>query len=287
MKIDKSFAGKAESVDEAPEPFRQNLRELLTSDEVVSLLVYSPVFKSAGRRFDATVVAITNERWLMLAEEGNGHVKVSGSSFDDTLLVELTEILLFGQMKIDFVSNGEPCSSELQFDVVDEEMYREAAHLILDAIEEVAPLTNGDSFPGAAQRVSDWPLKFRHGVLKFLPKGRQLLFATHWPALVGGFRRELAPAAALALTDRELFLVSEDKASGWFHGRKDPKYGYIVTYFPRIRLSRHRLTRQAKSALLELETHGSHGGEALQIVLPLQYESDVVECMDHASSVAA
>ena len=181
MNINKSFAGKAKNVDQAPEPFRQNLRELIKSDEVVSLLVYSPVFKSAGRRFDATVVAVTNERWLMLAEEENGRVKVSGSSFDDTLLVELTEILLFGQLKIDFVSNGKPCSSELQFDVVDEEMYREAADLVLDAIEEVTPLTNGDSFPGAVQRVSDWPLNFRHGVLKFLPKGRQLLFATHWP----------------------------------------------------------------------------------------------------------
>ena len=287
MNINKSFAGKAKNVDQAPEPFRQNLRELIKSGEVVSLLVYSPVFKSAGRRFDATVVAVTNERWLMLAEEENGRVKVSGSSFDDTLLVELTEILLFGQLKIDFVSNGKPCSSELQFDVVDEEMYREAADLVLDAIEEVTPLTNGDSFPGAVQRISDWPLKFRHGVLKFLPKGRQLLFATHWPALVGGFRRELAPAAALALTDHELFLVSEDKASGWFHRRKDPKYGYIVTYFPRVRLAQHRLTRQAKIALLELETRGSHGGEALQIVLPLQYESDVVECMDQASAVAA
>ena len=85
MKIDKSFAGKAKNVDEAPEPFRQNLREQIKSDEAVSLLVYSPVFKSAGRRFDATVVAVTNERWLMLAEEENGNVKVSGASFDDTL----------------------------------------------------------------------------------------------------------------------------------------------------------------------------------------------------------
>ena len=139
-----------------------------------SLLVYSPVFKSAGRRFDATVLAITNERWLMLAEGEDGNVKVSGASFDDTLLVELTEILLFGQMKIDFVSNGKPCTSALQFDVVEEEMYREAAHLILDAVEGVTPLTNGESFRNAVQYVSDWPLKFRHGVLKFMPKGRQL-----------------------------------------------------------------------------------------------------------------
>jgi hypothetical protein len=166
-------------------------------------------------------------------------------------------------------------------------MYRDAAHLILDAIEEVTPLTNEQAFSDAVEYVSDWPLKFRHGVLKFMPKGRQLIFATHWPALTGGFRRELAPAAALALTEREFFLISEDKASRWFERRKAPKYGYIVTYFPRVRLAHYRISRQTKFALLELETHASHGSEVLQIMLPLQYESEVAECVDQASAVAA
>jgi hypothetical protein len=286
MKIDKSFAGKANSVDEAPDLFRQSLLENIGPDEAVSLLVYSPVFKSAGRRFDATVLVITSERWLMLAEEENGNVAVRGASFEDTLLIELTEILLFGQMKIDFASNGKPFSSVLQFDLVDEEMYREAGHLILDAIEGSTPLANDESFRSAVRYVSGWPLKFRHGVLKFIPKGRRLQFATHWPALTGGFRRELAPAAALALTERELFLISEDKASGWFPRRKAPKYGYVVTYFPRARLAQHRISREAKFALLELETHATHGSEALQIMLPLQHESEVAECMDNASAVA-
>jgi hypothetical protein len=108
MKIDRSFAGKAKNVDEAPEPFRQSLQENIEPDETVSLLVYSPVFKSAGRRLDATVLAITDERWLMLAVEENGNVAVRGASFEDTLLLELTEILLFGQMKIDIASTGSP-----------------------------------------------------------------------------------------------------------------------------------------------------------------------------------
>ena len=54
-------------------------------------------------------------------------------------------------------------------------MYREAAHVILDALEGWKPLTNEDSFRSAVQYVSDWPLNFRHGVLKFVPKGHQSL----------------------------------------------------------------------------------------------------------------
>ena len=222
----------------------------------------------------------------MLTEEKDGNVAVSGAPFEDTLLLELTEILLFGQMKIDIASNESSSSSALQFDLVDEEMYREAAHLIIDAVEGSTPLTNDELFRSAVQYVSDWPLKFRHGVLKFMPKGRQLLFATHWPALLGGFRRELAPAAALVLTEHELILISEDKAPDWFQRRKAPKYGYVVTYFPRARLAQHRVSHQAKFACLELETHATHGSEALQIMFPLQHESEVVKCMDYASVVA-
>ena len=172
-------------------------------------------------------MAITDERWLMLAEEENGNVIVRGRLLRGYSLLELTEILLFGQMKIDLASDGKSSSSVLQFDLVDEEMYREAAHLILDAVGGSTPLANEELFRSAVDYVSDWPLNFRHGVLKFLPKGRRLLFATHWPALIGGFRRELAPAAALALTERELFLVSEDKAPGWFHVRRLPNTGTL------------------------------------------------------------
>jgi hypothetical protein len=287
MKIDKGFAGKTTSVEETPDPFRQCLVENLGPDEAVSLLVYSPVFKSLGRRFDATVIAITDERWLILAEEENGHVRVSGAPFEDTLLVELTEILLFGQMKVDFVSDGKASSSVLHFGLVEEAMYREAGHLILDGVAGRAPTTDAEAKRLAIEYLSGWPLKFRHGVLRFLPQGRQLLFATHWPALVGGFRRELAPAAALALTKHEVYLVSDDKASRWFSRRKAPKYGYVVTYLPLVRMAEHRIHREAKNALLELETHSIHGGESLRIMLPLQNESQVAECLNFISPVAA
>jgi hypothetical protein len=69
--------------------------------------------------------------------------------------------------------------------------------------------------------------KFRNEVLHYLPKGQRLLAATQWPAILGGFRRELAPAGALLVTERELVLIADEKAPDWYHGERE-KYGGIT-----------------------------------------------------------
>jgi hypothetical protein len=44
MKIESRFASKAESVDETPEPFREQLKKHLKPDEEISLLVRQPTY---------------------------------------------------------------------------------------------------------------------------------------------------------------------------------------------------------------------------------------------------
>jgi hypothetical protein len=46
---------------------------------------------------------MTDKRWLIAVRQKDQGVKVEESSYDSTLLVELTIILLHGQVKIDFV----------------------------------------------------------------------------------------------------------------------------------------------------------------------------------------
>ena len=104
--------------------------------------------------------------------------------------------------------------------------------------------------------------------------------------LIGGFRRELAPAAVLALTERELILITEERRH-WFESKKEPKYAKIVTYVPLARLAQHRINRHPKFCLLELETHVSHGGETFEIMLPLELEGKVAECMERATTLMA
>jgi hypothetical protein len=46
------------------------------------------------------VLAVTDQRWLIVAEVRPGVARVNGAAFDETLLLEFTEILLFGELKI-------------------------------------------------------------------------------------------------------------------------------------------------------------------------------------------
>ncbi|HEY5777855.1 MAG TPA: hypothetical protein VIT00_03910 [Terrimicrobiaceae bacterium] len=105
MDIDNRFASRAEAIDEIPEPFRRNLRKQITPDESVSFLAYAPAYKSL-ENLPATVLAITDQQWLIVEQASDGDAIVNGAPFGDTLLVELTEVLLFGRLRIDSASDG-------------------------------------------------------------------------------------------------------------------------------------------------------------------------------------
>ncbi len=287
MKIDSRFASKAESIDETPEPFREQLKNHLKPGEKIFLLVCAPAFRSSREKFPATALAVTDQRWVIVAEKQPGVASVSGAAFDETLLAEFTEILLFGELKIHFALDGKPHSGAAHFNTVTDGYYREATQFLLDGIEAGSPMVSGEASSYAAQLLSDLPMKFRNAVLEYVPQGRQILFTTHWPTLVGGFRRELAPAAVLALTERELILITEDKPRRWFESKSGPKYANIATYLPLARLATHRIGRHPKFCLLELETHVSRGAEVLEIMFPLENESKVAECMERVTAVRA
>jgi len=286
MKSDSRFASKAESVADAPEPFREQLREYLKPKEEVSLLVCAPAYASLREKYPGTVLAVTDQRWLIVAETHPNVAEVEGATFDDTLLVEFTEILLYGELRIHFALDGKPRSTAAHFNTVTDGYYREATQLVLDGIEGHSRASTRNASSNEAAVLSKLPFKFRNATVDNVPPGRNLLFATCLPALIGGFRRELAPAAVLALTERELILITEERRH-WFEPRKEPKYGKIVTYVPLARLAHHRISHHPRFCLLELKTHVSHGGETFEIMLPLELEGKVAECMERATTLMA
>jgi hypothetical protein len=54
----------------------------------------------------------------------------------DTLLVELTDILLYGQLKIHYAFNDQSTSSECNFNTVFEDMYTKAIQRVLNLIDD-------------------------------------------------------------------------------------------------------------------------------------------------------
>src|SRR6201995_2551745 len=107
MNIDTRFPTKLDLVSDAPEPLRSELVKNLPTEESVRLLVHAPAFPTGDEKSPATLLAITNSGWLVASETENGGAVLVKSDFNNTLLFELTSILLLGQLIITYAEAGQ------------------------------------------------------------------------------------------------------------------------------------------------------------------------------------
>jgi hypothetical protein len=286
MEIDTRFPTKLDTVSDAPEPFRSALERSLPSGELVRLLVHAPAFATEDEKSPATVLAITNNGWLVATETEDGSAAVQKSDFSETLLLELTSILLWGQLRISFAAADTSKSVTIKFETVGDELYREAIDLILAGIDPaLIPALEKDR--NAASLFEDWPMKIRNEAQRFWPGGQRAVAAIHWAAIFDDAQRQLAPAGALLITERELVLISDEKASSEessseVSAAEEPKEssGGIITFVPRLRLAGFDVSRQEGFGVLALQAHAAHGGEKLAIVFPSDDEEAVSKAIE-------
>jgi len=279
MEINTRFPSKLDAITEAPEPFRTALKKRLRSDKRIGLLVHAPSFSTGKEKFPATLLAVTDQGWLVASDYEKNGSSVSASIFSETLFLELTSILLFGQFKSYFAKFGTSFCAPVNFNTVGEQYYREAIQLILNGIDKVDNIEM-EMNREPTELFDDWPFKFRMEAERYSPSGQRLLAAVQWPAVVGGFRRELSAAGALLVTERELVVISEEKhsprqLSGDYH-----EFGGIITYFPLMRLADFKIRTQEYFSVLAVEVRAAHGGETLEIIFPSGFESHVAKAME-------
>ena len=278
MNVDTRFPTKLDAIHDAPELFRSALVDNLPSQEAVRFLIHAPTFATEGSRSPATVLAIANTGWLVASEKEEGVVSVQKCSFSDTLFLELTSILLWGQLKIHFAAARTSYSAIVRFDTVGEKFYREAIDLMLNSFDQTVADTI-DNDRNSLLVSESWPLHFRNEALRYRPKNQRLLAATQWPSVMSGFERELFPAGALLVTERELVLISEEKISPRQHPGDLHRFGGIITYLPIAQLRDFHLTQHERFDVLALQVHSIHGGEKLEIVFPADQEKALSEAM--------
>jgi hypothetical protein len=162
-----------------------------------------------------------------------------------------------------------------------EGMYTKAIQRILNFIDGIESCSS-EKDRSILTDLKNWPLKFRNLGWLFLPPDSKLLGSLHWPTVLGVFRRELAPAAALFLTDRHLMIMAEETSRGWFVKRDRTKYGAITTYCPRSRISGFRVQERRRFHILELEAHGAHGAEEFQVLFPPERNEEVTKLLSQA-----
>ena len=187
--------------------------------------------------------------------------------FDDTLILELTSLILWGELKIHFAAVGASYCAGMRFSTVTEGLYREAIDLLLERIDQApaqgVPKDDEDIF-------EKWPIEFRRAALRYRPKSQRILAAMRWPSVVDGFLRPLCPGGALLVTERELVLISQEKANGDIG---------VITYFPLARLWDFHVSQQQRLGVLALEAHAKRGGERLEIQFPADYAKALSKSM--------
>ena len=286
MEIDPRFPTKLSAVSDAPEPLRSALAASLPSGESTRLLVHAPAFATGDEKTPATVLAVTNNSWLVASEtEGDG-AALEKSKFSDTLYLELKSILLLGQLKISFAAVDKSYSVTIKFETVEDEIYREAIDLILAGIDpRLAGAAEKDR--SEASMFEGWPMKVRNEAQRYWPRGQRFLAAIQWPAVFGRSQEELAPAGALLVTERELVVISEEKefsterpAEARPAEESKAIFGGIITFVPRVRLKDFHVSHQESLGVLALQVHATHGGEELRVLFPPDDEKVVSKAME-------
>jgi hypothetical protein len=283
------FAGRLKTPDQAPEPLRIALLESLAPGEHLQLPVFGPAQEVFDKRSKATVLAVTDRGWIVASESKEQQASVVRCDFSNTLLVQMTSILLYGVLRIDFAAGGRAQQTAIYFNTVVRGLYQEAVHLILngmDGVSAVTPVNCKEMTP----LLDPLPLKFHNAVLEFVPMGQRVLAVVHWCAVFGRkrlwFRRELAPQAMLALTDRELLFISEEAAWRWMRPGQTPKYGSIATHCPLSRIKSIQLNEHEELGTLDLELHAAQGGEKLKLQFPRERKQAVEAFTEQAQAAA-
>jgi hypothetical protein len=282
MEIDTRFPTKLHTISDAPEPFRSALADSLPSGEPVRLLVHAPAFSIGDQKSPATVLAVTNQGWLVASETEEGSATLEKSDFSNTLFLELTSVLLFGQLKIYFAAVSTSYSVTITFETVEDEVYREAIDLIRAGIDPALTGVAGTD-RNEASMFEAWPMKIRNEAHRFSPRGKRFLAAVQWPALFGEADRQLAPAGALLISDRELVVISEEKGSSAESSSAEElkeKFGGIITFVPGVRLVDFHVSHQESFDVLALEVHAAHGEKKLEIIFPSDEEKTVRMAME-------
>jgi hypothetical protein len=305
MNIDTRFPTKLGTLSDAPEPLRSELVKNLPTEEPVRLLVHAPAFPTGEEKSPATVLAVTNDGWLVASEtEGGGAVLVK-SDFNNTLFFELTSILLLGQLIITYAEAGQAHSVTINFERIEDEFYHQAIDLMLTGIDPARTAIAGKNSNEPAM-FDAWPMKFRNEAHRYLPSGQRMLAAIQWSADQG----QLAPAGALLMTERELVLISEGKKSSVelspaASSAEEPKdtpaapmtskvvnptetpsgpgnvyeFADIIIFVPGLRLADFQVSHQ-ENGLLALQLRASQGEQKLEITFPSDQEGAVLKGME-------
>jgi hypothetical protein len=263
------FPVQLADIDACPERFRGPLRNAVDPSETIEVLIYCPPYPAARKPLPSSVLCVTDRQWVIVHDAGRNRVVVKQARYAHTLFVELAIVLLYGRLKIDFAKDDRAESAECYFNTVMEPLFSGVIETVLNRIDELKTPPKGNDSE-IIEQIRDWSFKFQNYGRDYLPPGSRLSASLYWPTVFGFFRRELAAAGALLMTDRHLVIIAEEKSRFWFRPRDETKYGAAITYIPRSRISGFQIHEHRRINILEVAVHRERGGDEFQVAFPME-----------------
>jgi hypothetical protein len=254
-------------------------------------LIFGPAGKILDHSHAATALALLDSDWLFVScDEETSVPEAVRCSYADTLLVTFTTVLLRGRMEMDYAAEGRAHHVRMEFNTVMDHLYRLALQQVLDGMDAVK-IASGAAEKNDDQKLQSLPLRLQSVVRHSIPEGQVMRSLVYWPATYnqrhGLLRRELSPAAALLLTNREILLVSEEKAWTRWHPEKVEKYGGTATHCPLSRLQHTGISAHEPLDTLDLTIGTAKGVEKVKIEFPRGREDELREFVRRAEQSPA
>jgi hypothetical protein len=278
---------RPKSPAELPESFRNRLEEAGMAEKAFLFLIWdSPMFSEGAKGHPASILGVTATEWIHAVEapEG-GRGAVVRHANDATLVVEFRIEGLNGHLRIDYVTNGQVFAHGITFGSAAEDHYCQAASFLGSAISQSATLHPPTSSPTFDENI---PARFRVPLRRLLPTHAAVKAATSWEAVIAApnkwFKRELAPAGTVVITDQTVAVITDTKLPPKLHRRLPERNGYIGTLLPRARL----IGCQAHDGILaqiELQAGLSGARASCQICVPTESEKQIMELLRGAAGL--
>lgn len=221
-----------------PEPFSTIYTRALLNNGPCRLSIYAPALSSLGARrpSDAGHLLMVFDNHLLVARQPDATDRADMFTvlFSELLFVEMGVILLYSWMKLVF-NQQEHTEIKIPFHTVGLGDFMEVLGFVRRALDP-APAQ-------ACEPLSAWPelpLKFQNALRHWLADGEAIIelafqpeMRAHWLRF---FTRQVAPPLLVALTDRQLLLITEEQSQWKTRAGREgigmSKYSSIYTYCP-------------------------------------------------------
>jgi|GEM_PF-4549110 len=280
--LDRRFATALKNLSDAPPAMAEPIRMLNGMSDTPDVLIFSPAFTTMDIHRPASLLALTSTHWAIALSSGPAadktetpeNISVDTSPYSQTLAVALSILLLDGRLAL-HASGNTSTALVVYFNTVMEKIYREAAFFALDRITAGTGETSEESPRNRNFSKTGLSMKFHSALERFTPPGSSVHSYVAWPAVFGGFHRQLSPAAMLVRTENELILISDEAPSGGLFQSPQQNLGYVVTYMPRKRIRAVTCRPGTKLSTLEITLAADNMAEPITVLVPPEVSDTV------------